>query len=70
MTPNSDPKYVLSAKAETLLTAIDLKAARAPQRVARPTARRPQPTLRAAIRRGCRVTACIASGSGQTNALP
>jgi hypothetical protein len=45
-----------------LLTAIDLRAAaRASHRVAIPTARRPQPTLSAAIRRGCRVTTCITS---------
>lgn len=48
--------------------AIDLKAARASHRVAIPTARRPQPTLKAAIRRGCRVIACITSVEGNQRA--
>jgi hypothetical protein len=42
-----------------LLAANDLKAARVSQRVARPAARRPHPTLTATIRRGCRPTAYI-----------
>lgn len=41
------------------LAANDLKAARVSQRVARPAARRPHPTLTATIRRGCRLTAYI-----------
>lgn len=51
----------VTPKTVRLTAAIDLKAARASQRVARPTARRPQPTLKVAIRRGCRVTAYIAT---------